>query len=174
MVLASLGGLAVCAPLASAGCAHTDAPTDSATATSPQSAESSVASGDAQVDTLQIAPPPDAGVAQVIAASAPTTSASPASPPAGQRPTAAGSSADDSLDPAIFACHADADCAAVKKNGCCNHGELEAVGSTQVAAYKASFTCRTHMMCPQFLRRDLRVPVCDGATSRCQMVAPKP
>jgi hypothetical protein len=149
-----LGGLAV------------DAPTDTATAISPQPSGSSATSGDAQVDTLQIAPSPDAGAPTLVASSAPS-----------QRPAASSAAADgasDGLDPAIFACHADADCTAVRKNGCCNHGELEAVASSKVAAYKASFTCRTHGMCPQFLRRDLRVPVCDAASSRCQMVAPKP
>jgi hypothetical protein len=148
-----------------AACAHADAPAGStgAAQTSPAVADPF----DAAVETLAIAPPPDAGAPSAVApaASAPSPASASSAPSSG---------ADSALDPAFVACHADADCTAVRKNGCCNHGELEAVATSQVAAYKASFTCRTHMMCPQYLRRDLRVAVCDTAASRCKMVAPAP
>ena len=143
------------------GCAHADAPTGGGGGEQPSPLAADPA--DAAVETLQIAPPPDAGARAAVAAvtTAPVTGVG-----------AAGGNGDSALDPAIFACHADADCTAVRKNGCCNHGELEAVAASQVDAYKASFSCRAKVMCPQFLRRDLRVAACDMASSRCQMVAP--
>jgi hypothetical protein len=148
-----------------AACAHADAPGGSPGAGQTSSAVADPV--DSAVETLQIAPPPDAGASSsVAAAAAAPTPAAASSVPA--------SDGDSALDPALFACHADADCAAVRKNGCCNHGELEAVAASQVAAYKASFTCRTKVMCPQFLRRDLRVAACDTAAARCKMVAPAP
>ena len=149
--------------LAVAGCAHTDAPSgSSAQSTSSTSGEGS----DAAVETLRIAPPPDAGAMTAVAVAS-------ADAPR-QQPTKATGDDATGVDSAVFACHADAECTAVRKNGCCNHGDMEAVNAAQVDAYKASFTCTKHLMCPQFLRRDTRVPVCDTARSRCQMVQPKP
>ena len=155
------------------GCAH--ATNDSTSTGAAGSASTAQAGGavpaDAAIETMLIAPPPDAGPGTATVAAGGATPKAPADVEAAA-PGTASVPADSALDPALFACRADADCTAVRKNGCCNHGELEAVAASQVAAYKASFTCRTHVMCPQFLRRDLRVAACDRAASRCQMVTP--
>jgi hypothetical protein len=124
-----------------------------------------------------VAPPVSAPPAP-SAAAPPATSAAPLPPAAGavdaptpvvaatDPPPAAPSAGD------FYSCHADADCVAVAKNACCNHGDKEAVNKDQAQAYKSSFTCPEHRPCPMFMRRDNRVPVCNGGTHRCEMVPP--
>ena len=149
--------------LATASCAHAD-PQSSSTSQAPASAITPDTI-DAAVDTLAVAAvAPDSGAVAIDPAPSPVGSAAPVTAPAaGEAP----------LDPALLACHADADCVTVRKNACCNHGELEAVAATKVDAYKASFTCQMkHVICPQFLRRDTRVAKCDSSAGRCQLVAP--
>jgi hypothetical protein len=70
----------------------------------------------------------------------------------------------------FLACSADADCVAVRKNGCCNNGYKEAVNASSVAAYEASFVCPDpHPICPMFRIRDDRVPVCN-TSHQCELI----
>jgi hypothetical protein len=61
---------------------------------------------------------------------------------------------------------------AVRKVACCDHGDKEAVNVKSVDAYAASFTCTERPVCPYFMRRETRVPQCNKATLRCEMVKP--
>ena len=69
-------------------------------------------------------------------------------------------------------CEADADCAAVLRNGCCHDGRSEAVNKRSVDTYKASFTCPVEKpRCPMHLVLDRRLPSCDQATHACTLVS---
>jgi hypothetical protein len=93
-------------------------------------------------------------------------------PPA---PTESGAGPDSPTPPGDFyTCHADQECIAVRKVGCCNHGEKEAVNASSAAAYAASFTCNERPICAHFMRRDLRVARCNQGSQRCEMVAAPP
>jgi|CZKU01.1.fsa_nt_gi hypothetical protein len=80
----------------------------------------------------------------------------------------------DSGAPARFrACHADADCVAVPRVGCCHNGWNEAVAASQRDAYAASFACAyVHPVCAMFIVRDSRVARCDPAAHLCTMATP--
>lgn len=71
------------------------------------------------------------------------------------------------------ACDVDDDCVATAQLGCCDNGWLVAINRAQVAAYDASFTCRTpRPICAMYRVLDTRVAECDNATKRCVMIAP--
>ena len=114
---------------------------------------------------------------------APTTPA-PSAPPATARPpqdeeliapadASTASSDEDGGVPARFrACSADSDCIAVPRVGCCHNGWKEAVATSQMNAYAASFVCPDpHPVCAMYLIRDAREPQCDRATRLCRMTA---
>jgi hypothetical protein len=72
------------------------------------------------------------------------------------------------------ACALDSECVAVNRVGCCHNGWKEAVASSQAEAYEKSFTCpQAHPICPMYIVRDSRVPLCDNATHLCTMTRPE-
>jgi hypothetical protein len=74
---------------------------------------------------------------------------------------------------AFLVCAVDADCVAVKRNGCCNNGYKEAVNASSAAAYEASFVCPDpHPICPMFRVRDERSPECNEKAHECELVKP--
>jgi hypothetical protein len=86
--------------------------------------------------------------------------------------TAPGSAAPGS--PAAYqACAVDGDCVAVPKGGCCQNGRMEAVATSQTAAYKAAFACTQKVMCPMIMYNESRVAECSGTTHLCEMIAPE-
>jgi hypothetical protein len=129
--------------------------------------------------TTPPAAPADASTALVTASNAPATTAPPLATPPDPNPAmsagggSVGPDANDAGAPARFrSCKADADCVAVPRVGCCHNGWNEAVAASQKGAYAASFTCpEAHPICAMFIVRDSRVPVCDGATHLCTLVA---
>jgi hypothetical protein len=51
---------------------------------------------------------------------------------------------------------------------------MEAIASSQVDAYKASFTCPPpRPMCPMIMILEKRTPECNNGTHLCEMVAPE-
>jgi len=94
-------------------------------------------------------------------------------PPVALEPTGPSLDADAGGAPARFrACHADADCVAVPRVGCCHNGWNEAVAASQKGAYQASFVCPDpHPICAMFIVRDTRQPRCDPAAHLCTLVA---
>ena len=71
-------------------------------------------------------------------------------------------------------CHADADCVAVPRPGCCRNGWKEAVAASQADAYASSNPCTwsPRPACPMYMVRDPRVARCDPQTQLCTMVRP--
>ncbi len=73
---------------------------------------------------------------------------------------------------AFQACTTDADCVAVPKVGCCQTGRMEAIATSQVDKYKASFVCPPPKpMCPMSMILEMRQPECNGGSHLCEMVA---
>ena len=69
------------------------------------------------------------------------------------------------------ACAMDADCVAVPKVGCCQTGRMEAIATTQVDKYKASFVCPPpRPMCPMSMILETRQPECNNGSHLCEMV----
>ena len=88
-----------------------------------------------------------------------------------ERPKAAVENAPKVNPEAYLACRADADCVAVERAGCCHNGWKDAVNQTQVAAYLQANPCgNARPICPMYIVNDRRVPSCNQATGRCQMV----
>jgi hypothetical protein len=124
-------------------------------------------------------PPPSAAVSTPAPAAAPATSASSASADA-QPDAGASTSAGAALGPGdadagaaaqFRACAMDSDCVAVDRVACCHNGWKDAVAVSQKDAYAKSFTCpQAHPICPMYLVKDPRVPLCDNATHLCTMV----
>jgi hypothetical protein len=113
------------------------------------------------------------------AVTAPTAGPAPSAaslPPdaAAERPAASDSGTEEAPDSGALAqfraCALDGDCIAVDRVGCCHNGWKEAVAASQAAAYEKSFTCpQANPMCPMYIVRDSRVPLCDNATHLCTM-----
>jgi hypothetical protein len=124
------------------------------------------------------APVASATTAAASASAAPVASAPAASTSASASPglDSVGPVDDADAGTAQFrACQADSDCVAVKRNGCCHNGWLEAVNASQKDAYAQSFTCpQPRPICPMYIIRDTRVPKCDGSTHLCSMVRTQP
>jgi hypothetical protein len=80
----------------------------------------------------------------------------------------------DAGAPAQFrSCALDSECVAVDRVGCCHNGWKEAVATAQKDAYAKSFTCpEANPICPMYMVRDGRVPLCDNATHLCTMTRP--
>jgi hypothetical protein len=125
-----------------------------------------------------------AGCAQPrsTAVTAPTASPTPsaASVPADAavEPPSNGAGTDEAQDSGALAqfraCALDSECVAVDRVGCCHNGWKEAVAASQAEAYEKSFTCpQAHPMCPMYIVRDARVPLCDNATHLCTMTRPE-
>ena len=98
-----------------------------------------------------------------------------ATPPATAPPASAASPATASTVPAQYrACAADADCVAVARAECCNHGWKEAVSTSQKDAYARDFACKAarRPICPMFMVHDGRVAKCDTQQKLCVMVEP--
>lgn len=86
-------------------------------------------------------------------------------------PGSAGGSAD--AGPDFNACSVDSDCVAVPKASCCPTGALEAVNKLSVDAYGSTVACeKWRGMCPKFRIRDVRRPLCNHESHRCEMVPP--
>jgi hypothetical protein len=134
---------------------------------------------------------PVASAAPVVVASAPVpasvdpatpapsaTAAAPSSAPAhsaGAAPGAGPMGADlAGADPKFRGCHADADCAAVPRAGCCHNGWLEGVAVTQKDAYAKANACTmsTRPICPMYIVHDARVPKCEAQSHLCVLVQP--
>lgn len=109
------------------------------------------------------------------AAGAADAAASP--PPAPASSGAAGTPADGNAGAAaqFRVCHADAECVAVARVGCCHNGWMEAVSASQKDAYAQSFVCpQPRPMCPMYIVRDARAAKCDLASHLCTMVGAQP
>jgi hypothetical protein len=111
---------------------------------------------------------------------APTPSAASVAPDAAaaEVPAAPDAGTDEASDSGALAqfraCALDSDCVAVDRVGCCHNGWKEAVATSHAAAYDQSFTCpQAHPICPMYIVRDGRVPVCDNATHLCTMSRPE-
>lgn len=123
-----------------------------------------------------------AGCAQPrsTAVTAPTASAASTTADAGAVSTAGdtGAATDQAQDSGALAqfraCENDSECVAVDRVGCCHNGWKEAVAASHAEAYQKSFTCpQEHPMCPMYIVRDARVPLCDNATHLCTMTRPE-
>jgi hypothetical protein len=119
------------------------------------------------------APVPSARGDSVVSASAPAASA-PASETAASADLADGGAplTDGGAGAAarFRSCHADTDCIAVDRVGCCHNGWKEAVASSQAAAYARSFKCpEANPICAMYIVRDDRVPRCSDRTGLCTM-----
>ncbi len=126
------------------------------------------ATATASVSAAPVAPPPPVPTPS----SAPTPAPMPAPAPSTAPAASATTETTAATGGDFFACQADPDCIAVRKVGCCNHGDKEAVNANAAGAYAASFTCPDpRPICPQFMRRDLRVAACNQGTHRCEMVS---
>jgi len=149
----------VTAPVASPAPAASASPGPQASATSPSPVETAPA------------PTP---VATAAPGASPTTGPGPAPTTAGSA-GAKGPGADlANVDPKFRPCHADAECIAVPRAGCCHNGWLEAVAATQKDAYAKANACTmtTRPVCPMYIVRDARVPKCDAPSHLCVLVQP--
>ncbi|HEY1696951.1 MAG TPA: hypothetical protein VGG39_32555 [Polyangiaceae bacterium] len=127
-------------------------------------------------------PPPSSAVsamppATLAADTPPATGTTPSSTAAPSIASTAGASspAASSTVPAQYrACAADADCVAVARAACCNHGWKEAVAASQKDAYARDFACKAarRPICPMFMVHDARVAKCDVQQKLCTMVEP--
>jgi hypothetical protein len=118
--------------------------------------------------------PMPAGCAASAPAAAVALPPSPPStaPPAALQPVSSQRGEALSVSPSFRGCAADKDCIAVDRIGCCRNGWKEAVAASQAAAYAASFHCPDpHPVCPMYLVRDDRVPVCDRVQQLCELRA---
>jgi hypothetical protein len=116
---------------------------------------------------LEAGAPLEAAVEAAAVTPLPVPTPSPAASEAGAAVAPASSPAAE-----LLACSVDADCVVVPRNSCCNNGHKEAVNGSRVDAYKASFVCpEARPICPMFRVRDDRVPVCDAAAHRCELVS---
>jgi hypothetical protein len=157
--------------VATAACAQTSQP---ATVTAPVASPAAGGSGAGAP-----AAPPQATVSSAGGSAAPQgTSAASSDASAGTRGTDTAATAPGGADagaPAQFrSCALDSECVAVDRVGCCHNGWKEAVAAAQKDAYAQSFTCpEANPMCPMYLVRDGRVPLCDNATHLCTMTRPE-
>jgi hypothetical protein len=109
----------------------------------------------------------------------PTASAASLAPDAAvEAPAASAPGTEEAADSGALAqfraCALDSDCSAVDRVGCCHNGWKEAVAASQAGAYEKSFTCpQAHPMCPMYVVRDGRVPLCDNAMHLCTMTRPE-
>jgi hypothetical protein len=120
---------------------------------------------------------PTAGPAPSAASVAPDAASVPPVA-AAEPPPAMDSGAEEAPDSGALAqfraCTLDSDCVAVDRVGCCHNGWKEAVASSQAPAYEKSFTCpQAHPMCPMYIVRDARVPLCDNGAHLCTMTRPE-
>lgn len=78
---------------------------------------------------------------------------------------------EDAGQPADFtSCQTDGDCVAVPLGGCCYNGWKTAVNRDEVDAYADATACdQPRTICPEYIVRDTRVPVCDVAKHQCEM-----
>ncbi len=70
------------------------------------------------------------------------------------------------------ACHADADCVAVSRGGCCPNSVNVAVSAGAEADYAAASACTItpHPVCPFAAILDRRVAQCNHVTNHCEMI----
>jgi hypothetical protein len=110
--------------------------------------------------------------ATLAAGAAPVAGA--ASPGAAPSATASSPAAASTVPAQYRACAADADCVAVARAACCNHGWKEAVSRSQKDAYAQDFACKAarRPICPMFMVRDARAAKCDVQQKLCVMVEP--
>jgi hypothetical protein len=116
----------------------------------------------------------DVPAAATVATPASAMGAPSSAPAASAPPASATFPAPSSSVPAQYrACASDADCVAVPRAVCCNHGWKEAVAATQKDAYARDFACKEvpRPMCPMFMVRDARVAKCDAQQRLCVMAA---
>jgi hypothetical protein len=126
-----------------------------------------------------VSPAPAASSAAETAVQA-SASPGPSSLPAAADPADTASARDGAgavdggVSATLRACHADADCVAVPRAGCCHNGWKEAVAVSQADAYQAANPCTKspRPICPMYMVRDPRVARCDVQTHLCTMVRP--
>jgi hypothetical protein len=153
-------------------CAQTSQPT---AVTAPVASPTAGDSGSAGAGTA-----PASGSAASVSAGAPIASAAAndaganTGGPTDMGAAAPGGAADAGAAAQFRACTLDSDCVAVDRVGCCHNGWKEAVAAGQKDAYAKSFTCpEANPMCPMYLVRDPRVPLCDNAAHLCTMTRPE-
>jgi hypothetical protein len=159
-LLAALLGIAACAQ-----------PSQSSVVTAP----SDVAASSGATVAPRASATPLPGPATPSTATPPASAISAPPSDASSPPPAASGGANASTVPAQYrACSSDADCVAVPRAVCCNHGWKEAVAVTEKDAYARDFACKQvpRPMCPMFIVRDARVAKCDTQQKLCVMTGP--